>query len=40
MASVKNYTIPDWHQANANIVSDATEQRFESNATKVRHRSV
>lgn len=34
MATVKNYTIPDWHQANANIVSDATEQRFESNATK------
>lgn len=35
MATYKNYTIPDWHQANANIVSDATEQRFDANATKV-----
>lgn len=34
MATYKNYTIPDWHQANANIVSDATEQRFDANATK------
>jgi len=34
MASTKQYTIPDWHQANANIVSDAQNQRFDSNATK------
>lgn len=34
MATLKNYTIPDWHQANANIMSDATEQRFQSNETK------
>jgi hypothetical protein len=34
MATAKGYTIPDWHQANANIVSDATQQRFDANATK------
>jgi len=34
MATQKWYTIPDWHQANANIQSDATDQRDFSNAAK------
>jgi len=38
MATVKNYTIPDWHQANSNIQSDATEQRYLSNETKYESR--
>merc|ERR1711935_1301904 len=34
MATQQWYTVPDWHQANANIQSDAMDQRDFSNAAK------
>jgi len=34
MATEKWYTVPDWHQANSNIQSDAVDQRDFSNTAK------